>query len=363
MFLYNFLRFNKSSQRRYEMKKNLFLALFAFGFTALTGIFSSCSSESRTSSINVPVESIFKSIGLTARTAETSTDSYELKISVNAGSQTVATETIPWNQTAQTATCTFENITTGITIKLTAEVTENEHTIFKGSSEETTIQEGENNISIKLKQLLSSITVKTALEEIADYDITLNLENESESYTYNPTGKELLAGYEIKYLPIGNISITAEAKSDGTTIYRGTLKSTVEKEQKSIVLEMKKVESDATAEIRKLPDNINLETSFSSSDSTIQLSQETATFHIYYLGENDKKSLPDWVTYSWKLNETPFETDGTNAEFYATTGILTIYLNKIPSLLLAQQNQLVVELGCEDSSEVKAASVNFTVTK
>ena len=150
------------------MKKNLFLALFAFGFTALTGIFSSCSSESRTSSINVPVESIFKSIGLTARTAETSTDSYELKISVNAGSQTVATETIPWNQTAQTATCTFENITTGITIKLTAEVTENEHTIFKGSSEETTIQEGENNISIKLKQLLSSIPVKTALEETAD---------------------------------------------------------------------------------------------------------------------------------------------------------------------------------------------------
>ena len=334
------------------MKKNLFLAIFAFGLTALIGIFTSCSSESSNSSIKIPVESIFKSIGLTSRAAETSTDYYELKISVNAGSETLATQTIPWNKAIPAATYTFENIPTGSTIIITAEITENEYIIFKGSSQETTIQEGENKIDITLKQLLSSITVKTELEEISDYNatITLNLKNNEESNTYELTGKQLLAGYEIKYLPIGdNFTITAEIKSDGITIYRGSTESTVEKEQNPVILEMNKVESSATTEIRKLPGNIMLETSFSSGDSTtIQLSQETATFHIYYTEENNPKNLPDWITYSWKLNEMPFETDGTIANFDKTTGILSVNITKMNEIVLGK-NQLVVELGSEGS--------------
>lgn len=364
-----FLASNKPNQTEHEMKKHLFLAIIAFGFISLPGIFTSCSSETKTTSIEIPVDTIFRSIVKSEQAATEPQNEYKLNISVTStNSSYTENKTITW-QEENTVSQTFDNIPIGISLVVTAEITENEHIIFKGKSTEITTTEGENNIEITMRKVLSSITVKTETKEVADCNIEIAITTEDKQTTsYNIPGNALLDGYEIKYLPVDkSITVSAEAKSGGITIYRGSKEFTVTKElEKNIfTFEMKKIESDSSIEIKQFPQNIILETSFDSDNSgstSISLNKITATFKISYLEGNDNKLLPEWITYSWKLNETPFEIDGTVAKFEKTTGKLSIDITKMKGILL-DKNQLVVELGCEDSSEVTAASVNFTVTE
>lgn len=353
------------------MKKHLFLAIIAFAFISLPGIFTSCSSETKTTSIKIPVDTIFRSIVKNEQAATEHQNEYKLTISVKSTNSSYSeNKTFTW-QEGNTVYQTFDNIPIGISLTVTAEITENENIIFKGKSEEITTTEGENKIEIKMQKVLSSITVKTETAKIADFnevELTITTEDKQLS-SYNISGKELLDGYVVKYLPVNkSIKVSAEAKSGGITIYRGSKESTVTKEPDNNIFtfEMEKIESDSSIEIKQFPQNIMLETSFDSDNSgstSISLAKDTtAIFEISYLEGNEKKFLPEWITYSWKLNETPFEIDGTVAKFEKTTGKLSIDITKMKGIVLGK-NQLVVELGCEDSSEVTAASVNFTVTE
>lgn len=354
------------------MKKHLFLAIIAFAFISLPGIFTSCSSETKTTSIKIPVDTIFRSIVKSEQAATEHQNEYKLIISVKSTNSSYSeNETFTWQEEENTVSRTFDNIPIGISLTVTAEITENGNIIFKGKSEEIITIEGENKIEIKMQKILSSITVKTETKEIADFnevELTITTEDKQLS-SYNISGKELLDGYVVKYLPVNkSTKVSAEAKSGRITIYRGSKEFTVTKEPENNIFtfEMKKIESDSSIEIKQFPQNMLLETSFDSDNSgstSISLAAgTTATFKISYLEGNEKKLLPEWITYSWKLNETPFEIDGTVAKFEKTTGKLSIDITKMKGILLGK-NQLVVELGCEDSSEITAASVNFTVTE
>lgn len=178
-------------------------------------------------------------------------------------------------------------------------------------------------------------------------------------------------------IPIGSeLEISAELYKGQTKFYEGKSEKITIKENENLVsLSISRIKSDTQTELKSMPSNIRLETSFSDDDTTntVSLTTETATFHIYYLDdEYNKKNLPEWVTYSWKLNGNSFETDETNAKFEKSTGTLTIYLNQMPHILHSEsqndsgtgtQNTLAVELGSSDSSEWTSASVEFFVTE
>ena len=184
------------------------------------------------------------------------------------------------------------------------------------------------------------------------------------------------ATYTFDDIPIGSeLEISAELYKGQTKFYEGKSEKITIKENENLVsLSISRIKSDTQTELKSMPSNIRLETSFSNDDTTntVSLATETATFHIYYLDdEYNKKTLPEWVTYSWKLNGNSFETDETNAKFEKSTGTLTIYLNKNPYILketqsdsgTGTQNTLAVELGSSDSSELTSASVEFFVTE
>ncbi len=350
------------------MKKHLFLAILAFGFLSLQGILTSCSSETNTTSIKIPVDSIFRNV--LKDEAETTGQQYTLRITAAGPGYTSVPVSFAYIPTSIPVSKPINDIPVGILLAVTAEVIENENTTYSGISEQITTKEGENKVDITMKKLLSSVIVKTEATEISDCEISLSvMDGENTTTTYTPTAEQFLAGYEIKYLTIGSTyTFTATASSNGTAVYKGSSGLTVAKDENdnTCTIEMKKVESDGSVEIKQLPQNIVLEllTDSSDTDTTTEISlsnKKTARFKVSYLEGNDRAVLPDWVTYNWKLNDTDLEIDGTIASFDSTTGILTLDTTRTQSLIVGS-NCLYVEISDESSSQVTAASENFTVS-
>lgn len=177
--------------------------------------------------------------------------------------------------------------------------------------------------------------------------------------------------YTFKNIPIGSeITANAELKQGNISFYKGTSETLkVRNAKNELNIQMKRINSDSSIGIKQLPQEIFLETSepsFSPDDNTISLDKTTtATFHVCYLegeGNDSKKDLPDWVTYSWKINGNPLEIDGTIAKFDKTKGNLSIDITKNMYLVLGE-NQLIVEISCENNLETVFGSVNFTITE
>ena len=274
-------------------------------------------------------------------------------------------------------------------VTITANVKDGENLLFSGSHEAENIKENQGALTIQMTKLLARLTVKTDNKEIAGLTDTTEIiidaaaEGFPKSLTITP--KEFAAGYELKYLPINKeLTVTAEAKTKDTTdtaIFRGSSKITItEKDQKpECTIEMKKVNGDASVEIRTLP-TPELK-AISANGNTFSLTQDTeppvALFTISYIDSSNPDinlPLPDWVTYKWKMNGTEFTPDDASGQ--ATFGknkegelILTIYLKKMKSLLLqgsdvgSTQNNLYVEIGMENSDETKSTEIEFTITQ
>ncbi len=356
------------------MKKNLFLAIFAFVFFALPGIFTSCSQEPETTSIKIPVDTIFRSVyGNEQEAAGTQSSSSlpgtSLRITVEGAGNYNAEFTIPGVNILPEVSHRVD-VPVGISLAVTAAISEDGNTTYSGTSEKITTVRGENTIDITMKKILSSVTVKTEAEGISGCDISLAVTDGNTTKDYTPTADELIAGYEIKYLAVGGtFTITAEAKSDGTVVYRGGSEVTVAKNDNTCTLKMEKVESSGSIEVKQLPQSVLLElmADTTSEDTITELSLKTATtayFKVSHLesGSNSRCLLPDWVTYTWKLNDNTLEIDGTIASFNSATGYLTLDITKVQTLIVGQ-NQLSVEISAEGSTEVTAAAENFTVTK
>ena len=348
------------------MKKNLFLAVLAFGFFALPGIFTSCSQEPETTSIKIPVDTIFRSVYGNEQEAAATQSSSSLQITVEGTGNYNAEFTIPWVNILPEVSHTVD-VPVGISLAVTAAISEDGNTTYSGTSEKITTVRGENTIDITMKKILSSVTVKTEAEGISGCDISLAVTDGNTTKAYTPTADELIAGYEIKYLAVGStFTITAEAKSDGTVVYRGSSEVTVAKDDNTCTLKMEKVESSGSIEVKQLPQSVLLElmADATSEDTITELSLKTATtayFKVSHMESDSRSPLPDWVTYTWKLNDNTLEIDGTIASFNSATGYLTLDITKVQTLIVGQ-NQLSVEISAEGSTEVTVAAENFTVT-
>lgn len=458
------------------MKRKLLLPVLVL--TAFLGTLLSCSSDSGTASIKIPVSQIFRNVENDILPSDTN----EIKLEITLSGDANDSHTFNWEEKEQN--CTFENLPVGGVVSVSAKVKDGEDLIYSGESDKIKLKNEQNETTIIMQKHLARLTVKTDNKEIAGLsdktEIAINAVAEGFSRPWTITPSEFAAGYELKYLPATGkvtitanvkdgeillfsgshvaeninenqgaltitmqklmarltvktnsneipalqespvkilitvtagkdfstppwettpqdfsggheikylpvnkeLTVTAEAKTTNTAIFRGSSKITItEKDQKpECTIDMKRVNGDESVGIRALPTPV-LKAIFAN-DNTFSLTQDTkppvARFTIYYTDSSNPDinlQLPDWVTYKWKMNGTEFTpgdasgqaTFGKNEEGKLT---LTINLNKMKSLLQKDpaagngtQNRLYVEIGMENSEETKSAEIEFTITQ
>lgn len=359
------------------MKRKLLLPVLAL--TAFLGTLLSCSSDSDTASIQIPVTQIFRNVENDILPSDTNKIELEITLSGDAKDSHTFNN---WKEEEQN--CTFENLPVGGVVSVSAQVKDGEDLIYSGKSDKIKLKNEQNETTITMQKLMAKLTVKTDNKEIAGLTNTTEIiiNAAAEGFSIPPwtiTPKEFAAGYELKYLPVNKeLTVTAKAKTKDTTIFRGSSKITIaEKDQNPECIKMERVNGDTSVEIQTLP-TPELKAIYANGN-TFSLTQDTeppvARFTIYYTDSStnpDKptpKPLPEWVTYKWKMNGREFTPNDNSRE--ATLGMdegtegrtLTIYLKKMKSLLpLGSQNSLYVEIGMENSEETKSTEIEFTIT-
>ncbi len=363
------------------MKRKLLLPVLAL--TAFLGTLLSCSSDSGTASIQIPVTQIFRNVEKDILPSDTN----EIKLEITLSGDAKDSLTFNWEEKEQN--CTFENLPVGGVVSVSAKVKDGKDLIYSGESEKIKLKNEQNETTITMQKHLARLTVKTdsneipALQESLVKILITVTDGKDFSNTWETTPQDFSGGHEIKYLPVNKeLTVTAEAKTKDTdtAIFRGnsTITITENYQKPECAITMERVNGDETSvEIRTLP-TPELK-AISANDNTFSLTQDTALFTIYYTDSSNPdinptpKPLPDWVTYKWKMNGTEFTTDddsgqakfGKNEDGELT---LTIYLNKMKSLLnqgpnVASQNRLYVEIGMENSEEIKSREIEFTITQ
>lgn len=360
------------------MKRKLLLPVLAL--TAFLGTLLSCSSDSGTASIQIPVTQIFRNVEKDILPSDTN----KIKLEITLSGDAKGSLKFNWEEREQN--CTFENLPVGGVVSVSAKVKDGNDLIYSGESDKIKLKNEQNETTITMQKLMAKLTVKTDNKEIAGLtnttEIIINAAPEGFSGPWTITPKEFAAGYEIKYLPINKeLTVTVEAKTKDTAIFRGSSKITInETEQKpECTIEMKRINGDASVEIRTLP-TPELK-AISANGNTFSLTQDTeppvALFTISYIDSSNPDinlPLPDWVTYKWKMNGKEFTPNDNSGEATLdmdekTEGLkLTIYLNKMQSILPPKsdspsQNNLYVEIGMENSDETKSTGIEFTITQ
>lgn len=363
------------------MKRKLLLPVLAL--TAFLGTLLSCSSDSGTASIQIPVTQIFRNVEKDILPSDTN----EIKLEITLSGDAKGNLTFDWKEKEQN--CTFENLPVGGVVSVSAKVKDGEDLIYSGESDKIKLKNEQNETTITMQKLMARLTVKTDNKEIAGLtdktEIIINAAVEGFPGSWTITPSEFTAGYEIKYLPINKeLTVTAEAKTKDTTntaIFRGSSKITItENVQKpECTIKMERVNGDTSVEIRTLP-TPELKAIYPNDGNTFYLNQQgieqpVACFSIYYTDSSTPKPLPDWVTYKWKMNGIEFTPNDNSGQATLdmdekTEGLkLTIYLKKMKSLLLqgsdvgSTQNNLYVEIGMENSEETKSTEIEFTITQ
>lgn len=362
------------------MKRKLLLPVLAL--TAFLGTLLSCSSDSGTASIQIPVTQIFRNVEKDILPSDTN----EIKLEITLSGDAKDSLTFDWKEEEQN--CTFENLPLGGVVSVSAKVKDGNDLIYSGESDKIKLKNEQNETTITMQKLMARLTVKTDSNEIPALSknlvkilITVTDGIDFKSPPWEATLQDFSSGYEIKYLPINKeLTVTAEAKTKdtNTAIFRGSSKITItEKDQKpECTIEMERVNGDASVEIRTLP-TPELKAIYANGN-TFSLTQDTeppvALFTISYIDSSNPDinlPLPDWVTYKWKMNGTEFTPDDASgqATFGKNEGKLTIYLNKMKSINPlgannnASQNKLYVEIGMENSEETKSTEIEFTITQ
>lgn len=355
------------------MKRKLLLPVLVL--TAFLGTLLSCSSDSGTASIKIPVTQIFRNVENDILPSDTNKIKLEITLSGDAKDR----HTFDWKEEEQN--CTFKNLPVGGVVSVSAKVKDGKDLIYSGESDKIKLKNEQNEITIQMTKKLARLTVKTDNKEITGLtdttEIIIDAADEGFPKSLTITPSEFTAGYEIKYLPINKeLTVTAKAKTKDTAIFRGSSKITIaEKDQKpECTIEMKRVNGDTSVEIRTLP-TPELKAIYTNDTNTFSLTSKppVALFTISYKDSsnpNINQPLPDWVTYKWKMNGTEFTPGDASgqATFKKEEGELTIYLNKMKSInplgdTTASKNKLYVEMGMENSEETKSTEIEFTITQ
>lgn len=359
------------------MKRKLLLPVLAL--TAFLGTLLSCSSDSGTASIQIPVTQIFRNVEKDILPSDTN----KIKLEITLSGDAKDSHEFNWKEEEQD--WTFENLPVGGVVSVSAKVKDGKVLIYSGESDKIKLKNEQNETTITMQKLRARLTVKIDSNEIPALqeslvEILITVTDGKD--TWETTPQDFSGGHEIKYLPINKeLTVTAEAKTKDTTntaIFRGSSKITItEKDQKpECTIEMKKVNGDASVEIRTLP-TPELK-AISANGNTFSLTQDTeppvALFTISYTDSSNpdiNQPLPDWVTYKWKMNGkefTPGDSQATFGKNEAGKLTLTIYLKKMKLLLQGSdvgstQNKLYVEIGMENSEETKSTEIEFTITQ
>lgn len=360
------------------MKRKLLLPVLAL--TAFLGTLLSCSSDSGTASIQIPVTQIFRNVEKDILPSDTN----EIKLEITLFGDAKDRHIFYWKEEEQN--CTFENLPVGGVVSVSAKVKDGEDLIYSGESDKIKLKNEQNETTITMQKLRARLTVKIDSNEIPALPeslVKILITVTDGKDTWKTTPQDFSGGHEIKYLPINKeLTVTAEAKTKDTAIFRGSSKITItEKDQNpECTIEMKRVNGDTSVEIRTLP-TPELRAIYTNSNNTFSLTQDSeARFTISYTDSSTPntppKPLPDWVTYKWKMNDMEFTpnddsgqaTFGMNEE--GTELTLTISLKKMKPLLQKDpavgngtQNNLYVEIGMENSEETKSTEIEVTITQ
>lgn len=355
------------------MKRKLLLPVLAL--TAFLGTLLSCSSDSGTASIQIPVTQIFRNVEKDILPSDTN----EIKLEITLSGDAKKLRIFDWKEKEQN--CTFENLPVGGVVSVSAKVKDGEDLIYSGESDKIKLKNEQNETTITMQKLMARLTVKTDSNEIpalSENLVKILITVTDDIDPWETTPQDFSGGHEIKYLPIDKeltVTVEAKTKDTNTTIFRGSSKITIaEKDQNpECTIKMERVNGDASVEIRTLP-TPELKAIYTNGNNTFSLKQDSeARFTISYTDSSTPntppKPLPDWV--KWKMNGKEFTPDDASgqATFSKNEGKLTIYLNKMKSINPlgannnASQNNLYVEIGMENSEETKSTEIEFTITQ
>lgn len=221
------------------MKRKLLLPVLAL--TAFLGTLLSCSSDSGTASIKIPVSQIFRNVENDILPSDTNEIELEITLSGDAEDR----HTFNWKEEKQN--CTFENLPVGGVVSVSAKVKDGEDLIYSGESDKIKLKNEQNEITIQMTKKLARLTVKTDNKEIAGLtdktEIAINAVAEGFSSSWTITPKEFAAGYELKYLPAtGKVTITANVKDGENLLFSGShVAENIKENQDALTIQMTKL--------------------------------------------------------------------------------------------------------------------------
>lgn len=367
------------------MKRKLLLPVLAL--TAFLGTLLSCSSDSGTVSIKIPVSQIFRNV----ENDILPSDKNKIKLEITLSGDAKDSHTFNWEEKEQN--CTFENLPVGGVVSVSAKVKDGTDLIYSGESDKIKLKNEQNETTITMQKLMARLTVKTNSNEIPALQespvkilITVTAGKDFSTPPWETTPQDFSGEHEIKYLPVNKeLTVTVKAKTTdtNTAIFRGNKTITIAENDQNpeCTIKMERVNGDETSvEIRALPTPVLEAISANGFSLTQDTEPPVARFKIYYIDSSTPNinpmptPLPDWVTYKWKMNGTEFTPGDASGQATFSKNeegklILTIYLNKMNLINPlgannnVSQNRLYVEIGMKNSEETKSTDIEFTITQ
>lgn len=221
------------------MKRKLLLPVLAL--TAFLGTLLSCSSDSDTASIQIPVTQIFRNVEKDILPSDTNKIKLEITLSGDAKGRRI----FNWKEEEQN--CTFENLPVGGVVSVSAKVKDGEDLIYSGESDKIKLKNEQNETTITMQKLMAKLTVKTDNKEIAGLtdktEIVIDASAEGFSSSWTITPSEFAAGYELKYLPAtGKVTITANVKVGENLLFSGSHEAeNIKENQGALTIQMTKL--------------------------------------------------------------------------------------------------------------------------
>lgn len=296
------------------MKRKLLLPVLAL--TAFLGTLLSCSSDSDTASIQIPVTQIFRNVEKDILPSDTN----KIKLEITLSGDAKGSLTFDWKEKEQN--CTFENLPVGGVVSVSAKVKDGEDLIYSGESDKIKLKNEQNETTITMQKLMARLTVKTDNMEIAGLtdktEIVIKTAAEGFLRSWTITPKEFAAGYELKYLPaIGKVTITANVKDGENLLFSGShVAENIKENQGEVTIQMTKhlarltVKTDSndipalTENLVKILIKVNDGKDFSDKWETT-LQKFSSGYEIKYLPTNKELA----VTVEAKTTDTTDTTD------------------------------------------------------
>ena len=349
------------------MKRKLLLPVLAL--TAFLGTLLSCSSDSGTASIQIPVTQIFRNVEKDILPSDTN----KIKLEITLSGDAKDSRTFNWEEKERN--CTFENLPVGGVVSVSAKVKDGEDLIYSGESDKIKLKNEQNETTITMQKLMAKLTVKTDNKEISGLtdttEIIINAAAEGFSRSWTITPSEFAAGYELKYLPAtGKVTITANVKDGENLLFSGShVVENINENQGEVTIQMTKLLARLTVktdnkEIAGLTDTteiiINAAAEGFPKSLTITPSVFTAGYELKYLPINKELT----VTAEAKTKDT---TD--TAIFRGSSKITITEKDQKPECTIEMKKvngDASVEIQTLPTPELKAISANgntFSLTQ